>query len=63
MSGLAVYALGFFLDWPFEHAASGLVKWLGVCAMACGAACGLLWCVDAGQDEPSQGAESADEKS
>lgn len=63
MSGLAIYAIGFFLDWPFEFAVSSLVKWLGACAMAWGAGCGLLWYVDASQGESSRDADGADDES
>jgi len=49
MVGLALYSLGFFMDWPFDLAASGAVRWLGASVMLCGAGCGLLWFVDAGR--------------
>ena len=47
--GLAIYAAGFFMDWPFELEASFVLRWAGIAVVALGAGAGLLWLLDDGR--------------
>ena len=54
LTGLVIYATGFFLDWTLEFELYWLLTWSGGLIVLIGAGCGLLWLVDsstAGDDE------------
>ena len=54
LTGLAVYATGFFLDWPFEIELYWLATWAGGLIVAVGAGCGLLWFVEPSATEDDE---------
>ena len=55
LTGLAIYATGFFLDWPFEVELYWLATWTGGLIVLIGAGCGLLWLVESSHSEQDGG--------